>query len=81
MPAIQRIKADKGVTVGETAQIQARNDSLVQLALKKIGQLCCRHDFMLLQHRGRLAVRCRYCLRESKGFVVGEMPETVRRSE
>lgn len=55
-----------------------RNDSLVQLALKKIGQLCCRHEFMLLQHRGRLAVRCRYCLRESKGFVVGEMPETVR---
>jgi len=54
-----------------------RNDTIIQLALKKIGQALCHHDFMLQQHRGRLTVHCRHCLRESKGFIVGDEPETI----
>ncbi len=62
--------------------IAERNDGLVHLALKKLGQLCCRHEFMLWQRQGSLAVCCRHCLLESHGFVVGDQPETIRdRSE
>jgi hypothetical protein len=57
---------------------QALATNLVQLALKKLGMLMCRHAFVLVQHRSRLFLRCDSCGAESQGFTVGDIPETRR---
>ncbi len=52
--------------------IAERNTSLVQLALQKLGQVFCRHSFLLIQqrHPARLFLRCPSCGAETEGFTV-----------
>ena len=62
-------------------RIAERNESLVQLALRKIGIAFCPHSFLLAQHRDRLFVRCADCGLETVGIATGERPDTRTRQQ
>ena len=54
------------------SEIVPRHDALVRLALRKAGQVFCRHTWLVVQSKHRLFLRCPTCQRESVGFTVGE---------
>jgi len=63
------MRSDRPVTQTALAE---RNTSLVRLALQKLGQVFCRHSFLLIQqrHPARLFLRCPSCGAETEGFTV-----------
>lgn len=60
------------------AEVATHNDTIVRLALKKIGRAVCPHSFALVQHRRRLFLRCPACGAETEGFAVGDRPPQKR---
>ncbi len=52
------------------------NKRIVQVALDKIGQTFCRHNYVLVQANGKLFLRCPNCTRETVGIVPTAMEET-----
>lgn len=55
-------------------------DPIVRLALKKLGQLTCRHFYRLMRRRDRLFLRCDYCQRETVGIIVADRISHRRRA-
>jgi hypothetical protein len=49
-----------------------------RLVLAKLGQLTCRHAYVLIAQRHRLFLRCPICGAESEGFQLG-VPKRVAR--
>lgn len=54
---------------------------LVELALKRIGQVFCRHQFRVLEHRdGRKFLLCADCGQETHGFLIERKADRPQRS-
>jgi hypothetical protein len=52
--------------------IALRNTVFVQRALTKAGMICCRHNYILVQEKHRVYLRCPTCTRETPGVPIGE---------
>ena len=59
----------------DVAAVVETNDTIVRLALRKIGRVLCSHSFALIQQRRRLFLRCPECGAESEGFAIGDAPK------
>lgn len=60
-----------------SSAVAKRNTEILRLALRKAGQVLCRHRDVLIVARGFLAVRCSSCGRETEPFMVGEHPPRI----
>lgn len=58
--------------------VAERNRRIVRIALEKIGQLTCRHAFIVVQTRTRMFLRCDVCGAETPGIVF-DIPDPRRR--
>lgn len=59
------------ITVAGTAVRQApERTGLVQLALAKLGQVLCRHEYLLMCPKERMFLWCVKCGRETVGFQI-----------
>ena len=57
--------------------VATEKPGLVELALRKIGQVFCRHRFRVLEHRdGRKFLMCADCGQETVGFRIGPAEES-----
>jgi hypothetical protein len=79
VPAVRDLwEESKTGGLGDSAMtdaVTARNDTIVRLALTRIGRALCPHSFALIQHRRRLFLRCPECGAESEGFAIGDGPK------
>jgi hypothetical protein len=79
VPAVRGLwEESKTGGLGDSAMtdaVTARNDTIVRLALTRIGRALCPHSFALIQHRRRLFLRCPECGAETEGFAIGDGPK------
>jgi hypothetical protein len=58
----------------------ASSEPVVRVALKKLGQLTCRHFYRVIKARSRMFLKCDRCDRETVGIVVADRISHRRRT-
>jgi hypothetical protein len=66
------------VTIALAPEERPQSETLLELALRKVGQLTCRHSYLVVRLRHRMFLQCSYCGRETEGFQVGSIAKGPR---